>query len=241
MIYLFAFLAGIAAAVAGWFVTGAIAAVIAGWYGMSDFEGGRGMFAFLGVGPIGGLICMIAAIWLVLRVGHGSVPLGRALAQVVGVLGAIALAVGAGIAIRLGTLDTYTNTLPPMLEFEIRMPAAMAAVKPSDLSVELHTAKNVGVGSLDDHWEASEDGKMMVSGRVEMAFKTSGRLLVLKMAGQPTRLYRLPFSRDPASMASFGMWTPPRHIHVEGEEQPCDAPADDPVQARYRVRRAGED
>lgn len=241
MIYLFAFLAGIVAAVVGWFVTGTIAVVIAGWYGMSDFEGGRGMFAFLGVGPIGGLICMLVAIWLVLRVGQGAAPLGRSLAQVVGILGAIALAVGAGIAIRLATLDTYTNTLPPTLEFEIRMPAAMAAMKPSDLSVELHTAKNVGVGSLADHWEPAEDGKMMVSGTVEVAFKTSGRLLVLKMPGQPTRLYRLPFSRDPASMPAFGMWQPPRHIHVEGEDQPRDAPADDPVQARYRVRRAGDD
>jgi hypothetical protein len=240
MVYLFAFLAGIAAAVAGWFVTGAIAAVIAGWYGMSDFEGGRGMFAFLGVGPIGGLICMILAIWLVLRVGHGSVPLGRALAQVVGVLVAIALVVAAGIAIRLGTLDTYTNTLPPTLEFELRMPAAMATVKPSDLSVELHTAKNVGVGSLADHWEPAEDGRMMLSGRVEMAFKTSGRLLVLKMPEQPTRLYRLPFSRDPSSMAGFGEWQPPRFIDAADADQPRDAPADDPVQARYRVRRAGD-
>lgn len=239
MIYLLAFLAGIVAAVVGWFVTGAVAVVVAGWYGMSDFEGGRGMFAFLGVGPIGGLICMLAAIWIVLRVGQGAAPLGRSLAQVAGILGAIALAVGAAIAIRLATLDVYTNSLPPTLEFEIRVPAVMATVNPSQLSVELHTAKNVGVGSLSDHWQPAEDGKMMLAGNVEMAFKTSGRFLVLKMPEQPVRLFRLPFSRDPASMPSFGGWTRPRFI--DAGEQPVDAPEDDPVEARYRVRRAGED
>ena len=88
MIYLLAFLAGIVAAVVGWFVTGAVAVVVAGWYGMSDFEGGRGMFAFLGVGPIGGLICMLAAIRIVLRVGQGSlvqvVVVGMRLAERLG-------------------------------------------------------------------------------------------------------------------------------------------------------------
>jgi len=85
MIYV---LAAIVAAVVGWFVTGAVALWIAGLCGMSDFEGGRGMFAFLAVGPVGGLIAMIVSAWLVLRFGRAAVPLGRTFVHLALVLGA---------------------------------------------------------------------------------------------------------------------------------------------------------
>ena len=127
MIYVLAVIAGIVGAVVGWFVTGALTAWIAGLSGMSDFEGARGMFAFLGMGPIGGLVAMILSAWLVLRIGKGRAPLGHTLARLAVVLGAIALVVGTGIVVRLRTLDTYADTAPPALEFEIRMPAAMPA------------------------------------------------------------------------------------------------------------------
>src|SRR4029450_13736090 len=120
----------------------AITAWIAGLFGMSDFEGGRGMFAFLGVGPIGGLVCMIIAAWLVVRAGHGALRLAPALGRMVAVLVAIALIVAAGIWLRLATIDTYTNTLPPELEFEIRVPASLAGSDPAGLRVGLHRGRN---------------------------------------------------------------------------------------------------
>src|SRR5262245_66647743 len=100
MLYLWALLAGMGGALAGWFVTGALAAWIAGLYGMSDFEGGRGMFAFLFVGPIGGLLAMILAIWAGLRIGKGRARLGPALGRLGLVLAGSAVVAGGGVGLR---------------------------------------------------------------------------------------------------------------------------------------------
>src|SRR5262245_39022266 len=92
---------------------------------MSDFEGERGMFAALFGGPIGGLVCMILARWGALRIGKGKAPLGATLGLIWLVVAGIAAIVGAGIGLRLLTLDTYSNEAPPTLEFELRLPASM--------------------------------------------------------------------------------------------------------------------
>ncbi len=240
MIYLAALLAGLVAAVAGWFVTGAVAGWIAGLYGMSDFEGGRGMFAFLVVGPAGGLVAMIATIWAVLRVGRGRAALGATLGRVAGVLVAIAAVVGAGIAIRLWTVPTYSNELPPTLEFELRFPSAMLPAD-TDVRVELHTDHNVGPALVTTPWPPPDGGHQVIAGVVSLDFKTTARLLVVTVPGQPVRLFRLPLSRDPSSTPSLGDWRHADHIDRGGAEQPEKAPADDPVELRHRVRRAGED
>jgi hypothetical protein len=92
---------------------------------MGDFEGERGMFAALFVGPIGGLVCMILAIWGALRLGKDKVPLGATLGRMGLVVVGIAAIVGAGIGLRLLTLDTYFNEAPPTLEFELRVPRTL--------------------------------------------------------------------------------------------------------------------
>ena len=237
MVYLLAAGAGIAGAVLGWFATGVLAVVLGGLFGMSDFEGGRGMLAFLGVGPLGGLAGMVGAVWLVLRRRSGGASIAAAGGVVVGIVGLA----GAAIGIRLLTIDTYSNEAPPRLEFEIRVPATMSLVDRAPVSVELHTDRNVGDGILYSPWPRPDgDGQVLV-GSVEMAFKTSGRLLVVELPGEPTRLFRLPLSRNPASTPALGEWQRADHVHRAGAEQPVAAPADDPVRLRYRVRRAGED
>jgi hypothetical protein len=236
MVYVLAAVAAIVAAVAGWFVTGAVTVWVAGLFGMSDFEGGRGMFAFLGVGPIGGLVAMVVAAWLVVRIGRGQTSFGRELTRVGGVLAGIAAIVGGGIWLRLATLDTYTDTLPPRLEFELRLPAAMQPPAASGLEVEVHTAKNVDAGTITSDWR-SDAGHYLIGGSVPLSFKTAERILVVAIPDQPTRLYRLPLSRDPDSTSALGEWHRADHIDPGREEQPRAAPPDDPVEVRYRVER----
>jgi hypothetical protein len=241
MIYLFAVIAGMVAAVVGWFITGVIAVWIAGLYGMSDFEGGRGMFAFLFVGPLGGLASMVLTVWLVVRIGKGAAPLGTSLMRVGIVYAAISAVVGAGILLRLYTVDTYGNEAPPWLELEMRLPASAHAPPRTAIEVELHTDKNVGTGQLFDEWSPSTDGYQTISGNVELARKTSSRILVVSLPDQPKRLFRLPLSRNPASTAAMSAWQHADHIDDPGEAQPRTAPADDPLEIRYRVNRAGDD
>jgi len=241
MIYVLAVIAGIVGAVVGWFLTAGVAAWIAALFGMSDFEGARGMFAAFVAGPIGALIFMVAAIWIVLRRGAGYLPLGSMMGRLAGVLMAIAMLVAAGIWIRLHTIDTYTNSLPPTLEFEVRVPDKMTVPAPQALRVELHTDRNVGEGLLAEQWLATADGRYVIAGSVPLAFKTASRLLVVTWPEQPTRLFRLRLSRDPSSTRSMGDWQRANHVDVGGEGGLRAAPADDPVEVRYRVRRAGED
>lgn len=240
MIYLLAVIAGIVAAGVGWFITGVLAVWIAGLYGMSDFEGGRGMFAFLFVGPMGGLVSMVLAVWLVLRMGKGGAPAAAMFGRVGIVLAAIAAVVTAGILLRLYTVATYSNEAPPMLEFELRVPAATSVPVRTQMTVELHTDKNVGSGQLFSEWSTNGDYYVIVGG-VDLAVKTASRLLVVSLPEQPTRLFRLPLSRDPAATAAMSAWQHADHLDVAGEAQPRNAPADDPVEIRYRVRRAGDD
>jgi hypothetical protein len=241
MLYLWALLAGMAGAVAGWFVTGALAAWIAGLYGMSDFEGGRGMFAFLFVGPIGGLLTMTLAIWAVLRVGKGRASLGPTLGRIGLVLAGIAVLTGAGIGLRLMTIDTYTNEAPPTLEFEIRVPASMPLPDRSAVTVELHTDKNVGDSYFSDPWLRPEGDHQVITGGVPLLLKTAARMLVVTLPDQPTRLFRLQLSRNPGSTPTLGEWRGPDFIDAPGFDQPRAASANDPVQLRHRVRRPGED
>lgn len=241
MIWLLAILFGLLAAVAGWFVTAMVAAWLAGLAGMSDFEGGRAMFAFLGVGPLGGLVAMLVTIWLVVRMGRGRAPLGPTLARVAMVVAGIVVVVGAGIAIRLWSIDTYTNELPPQLVFELRVPATLAVPAPEDVDVELHTDRNTADALITGAWEQAADDHQIISGLVELAFKTRGRLLVVKLPEQPTRLYRLDLSRDPSSTKTMTDWRHANHLDDHMTDQPKPAPPDDPVELRYKVTRAGDE
>jgi hypothetical protein len=239
MRWVLAIVAGIAAAVAGWLVAAALGGWLAGLAGMSDFEGARGMFAVFVVGPLGGLVAMVLAIWAVLRRGRGGTPLGPTLARVGGVLVAIAGLVAAGLAIGVGMSDTYTNELPPTLEFEVRAPATMVPDRREDVRVALNTDENGADALLTDL--RTEGGDRVIAGSVEMAFKTRSRLLVVHLPDQPVRLFSLSLGRDPASTAALGDWEHAKWIDRQAADaRPEAAPTDDPVTLRWRVRRAGD-
>jgi hypothetical protein len=237
MTWVFAVLAGVAGALAGWLVVGALAVWLAGLAGMSDFEGGRGMFAFLGVGPLGGLAGMVAGAWAVLRHRRGATSLGRTVARLAAVIGGIALLSAAGIWLWLASGDTYTDSLPPTLEFELRVPDG---VDTAAVEVELHTDRNLGERVRPEP-RVREGAATLLAGRVALAFKTTSRLLVVSIAGQPRRLFALRLRRDPAASAEPSPWQGPQFLDDPGESPPRPAPADDPVALRYRVRRAGDE
>ncbi len=121
--YPLAFLAGAIGAVLGWFLTGFAASYLAGLAGVSDMEGGRAMFAFLGVGPFGALAGLVLGVLIVLRYQGGYRGLaglaGRTAAVVIG----LAAATGLGLWIYSLSGDVLvTNGPAPRLAFEIRFP-----------------------------------------------------------------------------------------------------------------------
>jgi nitrate reductase gamma subunit len=64
MRFVLAFLIGIVGLIVGWLVAAFGTLILGSAFGLSDFEGERAMVAFFAAGPVGGLIGIIAAIWL---------------------------------------------------------------------------------------------------------------------------------------------------------------------------------
>ena len=60
-----------------------------------------------------------------MRRGKDKVPLGATLGRMGLVVVGIAAIAGAGIGLRLLTLDTYFTEAPPTLEFELRVPRTL--------------------------------------------------------------------------------------------------------------------
>lgn len=68
-------------------------------------------------------------------------------------------------------------------------------------------------------------------------FAVIARVLVVFLPAEPARLFRLPLSRNPASTSGLGPWRRADHLDDPNDDQPRPAPADDPVEMRFRIRR----
>ncbi len=67
MKYVIAALAGVVGLALGWVVAAFGFLIIGGMIGVSDFEGQRPMLAFFAVGPVGGVVGLVAGAWLALH------------------------------------------------------------------------------------------------------------------------------------------------------------------------------
>ena len=235
--YLLAFFAGAAGAVLGWFATGFIAAYLAGLAGISDMEGGRAMFAFLGVAPLGSLAALLAAIALVLRYRGGI----RGFAGLAGhtALVASAIAAAAGLGVWLYSLSgdiLVTNGPTPQLAFEIQLPPdAVLPTKLDGVRVDLETDKNTMPAAYLR--QSSQDARDVLSGGIQLYFRTSRRIVVLRIAGEPDRLFMLKLDRDPSGTPDFGPWQAVDYVADQKDGALRKATGDD-YQIRYRVERA---
>lgn len=234
MTYLLATLAGIVGAAIGWFAAGMLALVLAGLSGMSDFEGGRAMFAFWGVAPIGGLVGLLLGIVLVLR-HHGKLSGFRALAgRLVMVVGAIAALAAAGVLLRLHTLPDLQHPLPRIV-FEIRLPPDAKPVDKKAVRITLDTDVNQTDALLETNWLTQEGGRAVLHGFVDLYKRTTNRLLVLKIAGEPDRLFEIKLWGNPGPTKTFTDWTQVEYISKE--EGLRRAEDNDRYEFRFRVDR----
>lgn len=201
--YLLAALLGVIGAVLGFVVTGLAADTLLGLSGMSDREGYRAMVSFFTFAPFGGLAGLLGGIALVLhrRGRHRGLALaGRT------VLVAAALAAAAGLSVWAyvvaGDDILAKNGPPPQLHFEISLPQG-AALPANGMSVDLNTDKNTMPATFT---VTTSEGRPLVTGQVDLYFRTSRRLLVLRMPGEPDRLFALKLAANPGATADFGAW-----------------------------------
>ncbi len=236
--YLLAVLGGAAGVAIGWLVTGFVADALLGLGGMSDREGGRAMLAFFAFGPFGALAGLLLGAWLVLRFYGGY----RRFAEALGGAAVVAAALAAVAAAVFGVLYLSDDVLvrngpPPQAYFELRLPSA--AVLPAGLEgvrVDLNTDKNEMPGTLTG--TTTEQDRPIIAGSVDLYFRTASRILVLRLPGEPDRLFMLNLARNPSASPQFGPWQRVDYVDDHPPASPRKGGDGDDYQIRYRVERA---
>lgn len=174
----------------------------AGWFADDDVRLGIVMSGLSGVAAALAVAILLSVYF---RTGDRS---GRDIARH-GVAAALVLAVAltAFVAydMRQAAL-TYLSINPaqPAIEFEIRLPkSALSSI--SDTQIELRTDRNQTLAKLQDTLELT-DGRSVLRGSVALKYRTTDRVVVLNLPGQPQREFKLRLSASPSHSDQFSPW-----------------------------------
>jgi hypothetical protein len=233
--YLLAALLGLIGAVLGFILTGLVADTLLAMSGMPDREGYRAMIAFFTFAPFGGLVGLLGGIALVLR--RRGRHRGLALAGRTA-LTAAALATAAGLSVWAYVVAEddilAKNGPPPQLHFEIALPED--AKPPADgVAVDLNTDKNTMPSTFT---MTTGGGRFVIKGQVDLYFRTARRILVLRMPGEPDRLFLLGLAANPAGTQDFSAWRRVDEIADGPDGALRKGKETDDYRLRYRVERS---
>jgi hypothetical protein len=126
------------------------------------------------------------------------------------------------------------NPSKPAVEFEIRLPKAAASVV-ADSQIELHTDRNQTLAQVQGALGSDEDGRSIIRGSVPLEFRTTERVVVLNLPGQPQCQFKLRLAASPSRSDQFGPWHLADRVAsaVKGEETRTEQ--NDAFAIRYRV------
>jgi hypothetical protein len=229
---LFGILAGIVGIAAGLFLGFALGAALAAAFHVSSFEGGAGYFAV----AIALLVTCIVAPGLILLTlywrGTRGLYLFVGLIAVCLSLGLIAVS-GFGIWYAGQPHVLNINGPTPLLEFEVKPPAGQSVESLADIQPELDTDRNAMPGYW--HTDAPQDPGVR-AGYVELYFRTSQRLFVLKFSGDTDRIFRLKLPANPmrAKYRAWSDWQNPDFV-AKGGQQPTRPTGGNEYQIRYKM------
>jgi hypothetical protein len=232
-----AVIGGIIGLLVGYFGAAFLSSIVMGWFGVSDFEGGRGMGAAFVFGPLGGLLGLIGGIWLALRRG-GKQPVGQALKHAGIALLAIVAIAAAGLAIQYYSVPHRLeyDQAGVSLEFELRAPAGFALPEdPYKIEVTLDTDLNQQPAIWHDPATRRESDWTVLSGVVELYYRTSQRLLVFRFPDGRDRIFRLGLAAKPDPGQGWSDWRAVDFVGVPGQPQAVKPGPEDLLALRYRV------
>jgi hypothetical protein len=233
-----AVIGGIVGVIGGYFVAALASSVIMGWFGVSDFEGARGMGAAFVFGPMGGLVGLVGGIWLGLRLG-GKQPARRSLKYAGIALLTIAALAAAGLAIQYFSVPHHLeyDGSSASLEFELRAPAAFALpADVHDIDATLDTETTHLTAVWYDPALHREGDWQILSGTVELYDRTSNRLLVFRFPDGRDRIFRPPLTAKPDPEQGWSDWRTVDFVGVPNQPQTVKPGPEDPFELRYRVR-----
>jgi hypothetical protein len=228
-------LGGIIGLGAGLFLGFALGAALAAAFHVSTFEGEAGYFA-AAIALIVAAITTPGAILLALYWrGVRSIWLFVGLAIVCLSIGAIA-ASGFGIWYAAQPHILNINGPTPHLEFEVKPPAGQSTESLAKVEPELDTPLNRMPMPGYWHTDAPENSGVR-AGYVEVYFRTSKRLFVLKFPGGEDRIFQLRLPDNPmkAKYRTWSEWQNPDFVAKAGEQATRPSSGRNDYQIRYKL------
>jgi hypothetical protein len=223
---------GIIGVAAGSFLGFALGAILASAFHVSSFEGGAGYFAIaiailvtVVVAPVVILVTLywrgIRGIWLFIGLVVVSVSMFAIAAS------------GVGIWYAAQPHVLNLNGPTPLLEFEVKPPAGQSLESLANVEPELDTDRNAMPGTW--RTEAPETPEVR-AGYVEMYFRTSRRLFVLKFPGHEDRIFNVHLPANPmkAKYRTWSEWQKPDFV-AKADQQPARFSGGNDYQIRYKV------
>jgi hypothetical protein len=126
------------------------------------------------------------------------------------------------------------NPAKPAVEFEIRLPTS-AAVSIDDGQLELHTDQNQTLARMQSVLASDDGGRSIIRGSVALEFRTTDRVMILNLPGQPQHQFKLRLAANPSHTDEFGPWHLADRVGAStGGGPPSNAP-NDAFAIRYRV------
>jgi len=213
---LFGILGGILGIAAGLFLGFALGAALAAALHVPSREGESGYFA-VAIALI--VTCIVAPVSTLVTIywrGVRSIWLFIGLVMVCVFMAAIG-ASGLGIWYAAQPHVLNLNGPTPLLEFEVKPPVSQSLEALANVESQLDTERN----SMPGYWhtEAPENPGVR-AGYVELYFRTSQRLFVLKFPGREDRIFNLHLPTNPmkAKYRVWSEWQNPDLVTKAGEQ-----------------------
>jgi hypothetical protein len=125
------------------------------------------------------------------------------------------------------------NGPTPLLEFEVKPPAGQSLDTLADVELQLDTDRN----SMPGYWHSEVPANPGVrAGYVELYFRTSQRLFVLKFPGRQDRIFKLQLPANPlkAKYRAWSEWQNPDFVAKAGS-QPSRFSGGSDYQIHYKL------
>ncbi|MBR0688011.1 hypothetical protein JQ612_05205 [Bradyrhizobium manausense] len=217
MRFILGFLSGLLGALAGWSALAALVVMLAG----PDRDGGIAMGAFFDIGPIGGVVGLIAGIWLFLRFGLVRHAASQPPAEVADAAPPHATQLSFPFTVTvllvvaiLGYWGWYEFIRSPdlshgfmTLQVEFRLPAGMTLPdNEEDVHIEVEEASGYANAMLPPNWRAHDGDRKAIISTASLMYKTRHRAVSLTLPGVPTQRWSIDLPSDPDPTPGFSPW-----------------------------------
>jgi hypothetical protein len=202
--------------------------------GLSADDSPDGLFGLLMSGLAGVAAALAVAIILTVyfrlryRSARDIFKHGLAAVAVLGLLAFVAYDMRHAALAYLGI-----NPSKPSVEFEIRLPRSAASAV-ADTQVELRTDRNQTLAQVSAP-ASDNDGHAVLRGSVSLKYRTTDRVVVLNLPGQPQCQFKLRLAASPSHSDQFGPWHLADRVGTPGMAEETRAEQNDAFAIRYRV------